>query len=142
LQLHELRFAEGSPIGGAEEKENRTLRTFQCFVGLFVAELIGQSKCRRLLADLQAKRGRNGLIGGRVFSPTRKAKQSKKEKYGHRNFHFKFAFSVQSSTPKIRQSDEISEKPKGYTPVLEFTEVSVSRFPQGMSAPSRPLRSD
>jgi len=82
-----------------------------------VAELIGQNKCRRLLADLQAKRGRNGLIGGRVFLPTTKAKQSKKEKYGHRNFHFKFAFSVQSTTPKIRQSDEISEEPKGYTPV-------------------------
>ena len=28
LQLHELRFAEGSPISGTEEKQNRTLRTF------------------------------------------------------------------------------------------------------------------
>ena len=28
LQLHELRFAEGSPISGTEEKQNRTFRTF------------------------------------------------------------------------------------------------------------------
>jgi hypothetical protein len=28
LQLHELRFAEGSPISRTEEKDNRTLRTF------------------------------------------------------------------------------------------------------------------
>jgi len=97
LQLHELRFAKGSPIGGTEEKENRTLRTPQCLVRLFVAELIRQIKCRRLLADLQAKRGRNGLIGWRVFLPTAKAKQSEKEKYGNRDFHFcselEFAFS-------------------------------------------------
>jgi len=26
LQLHELRFAEGSPIGGAEEKKDRAVR--------------------------------------------------------------------------------------------------------------------
>jgi hypothetical protein len=99
-------------------KENRTLQTLQRLVRLFVPELIGQSKCRRLLADLQAKRARNGLIGWRVFLPTTKAKQFKKEKYGHRNFHLEFAFFlVQSSTPKTRQSDESSQKPKGYTPV-------------------------
>ena len=27
LQLHELRFAEGSPVGGAEEEENRAARS-------------------------------------------------------------------------------------------------------------------
>jgi hypothetical protein len=121
LQLHELRFAKGSPIGGTEEKENRTLRTFQCLVGLLMAELIGQSKCRRVLADFQAQRWRNGLIGGRIFLPTSKTKQSEKEKYGNRDFHFcsklEFVFPVQSSTPKTRQSDEISQQPKGYTPL-------------------------
>ena len=61
-----------------------------------MAELIGQSKYRRVLADLQAKRARNGSIGWRVFLPTTKAKQSKKEKYGHRNFHLKFAFFPRS----------------------------------------------
>jgi hypothetical protein len=87
-QLHELRFAKWSPIGGAEEKENRTLPTFQCLVGLLMAELIGQNKCWRVLADFQAKRGRNGLIGWRVFLNTSKAKQSEKEKNSNRNFHF------------------------------------------------------
>jgi len=29
-QLHELRFAKGSPICGAEEKDNRAFWTFQC----------------------------------------------------------------------------------------------------------------
>jgi hypothetical protein len=83
-----------------------------------MAELIGQSKCRRVLADLQAKRARNDLIGWRVFLPTPKAKQCKKEKYDHRSFHLKFPFFlVRSSTPKTRQSDESSQKPKGYTPV-------------------------
>jgi hypothetical protein len=129
LQLHELRFAKGSPISGAEEKENRTLRTFQCLVGLLMAELIGQSKCRRLLADFQAKRARGDLIGWRVFLPTTKAKQSKKEKYDHRNFHLKFAFFlVQSSTPKTRQSDESSQKPKGYTPVRIHGSFCISGF--------------
>jgi len=41
LQLHELCFAEGSPISGAEEKQNRALGAFQRVVGLFVTELIG-----------------------------------------------------------------------------------------------------
>jgi len=41
LQLHELRLAERSPVGRAEEKQNRALQTFQCVVRLFVTELIG-----------------------------------------------------------------------------------------------------
>jgi hypothetical protein len=52
LQLHELRFAKGSPICGAEEKDNRAFWTFQCFVGLFVTELIDKGELRRSLADL------------------------------------------------------------------------------------------
>src|ERR1700747_2295859 len=143
LQLHELRFAKRSPIGGAEEKENRTLRTFQCLVGLLMAKLIGQSKCRRVLPDFQAKRARNDLIGGRVFLPTSKAKQSKKEKYDHRNSHLKFVFFlVPSTTPKPRQSDESSQKPKGYTPVSNSRKFPYLGFSQGITAPSRPLRSD
>jgi hypothetical protein len=88
LQLHELRFAKRSPIGRAEEKENSTLGTFQCVVGLLVAELIGQSKYRRLLADFQAQRWSKGLVDGRIFFSTSKTKQGEKEKYGNREFHF------------------------------------------------------
>ncbi len=52
LQLHELRFAKGSPICGTEEKDNRAFWTFQCFVGLFVTELIDEGELWRSLADL------------------------------------------------------------------------------------------
>ena len=52
LQLHELRFAKGSPICGAEEEDNRAFWTFQCFVGLFVTELIDEGELWRPLADL------------------------------------------------------------------------------------------
>ncbi len=64
LQLHELRFTEGSPIGRTEEKEDSALRSLERLVGLFVTKLIRQSKCRSLLADLQANRRSNGGIGG------------------------------------------------------------------------------
>jgi hypothetical protein len=36
------------------------------------------------------------LVGWRVFLPTTKAKQSKKEKYGHRKFHYEVRFSPRS----------------------------------------------
>jgi hypothetical protein len=52
LQLHELRFAKGSPICGAEEKDNRAFLTFQRFVGLFVTELIDEGELWRSPADL------------------------------------------------------------------------------------------
>jgi len=52
LQLHELRFAKGSPICGAEEKDNRAFWTFQRFVGLFVTELIDEGELWRSPADL------------------------------------------------------------------------------------------
>ena len=40
LQLHELRFAEGSPVGRTEEKENSAVRSLKRLVGLYMAELI------------------------------------------------------------------------------------------------------
>ena len=52
------------------------------------AELIGKNKCRSLLSDLQAHRRSNGVTGRWVFLPTRKTKDSNKEKHGNRNFHF------------------------------------------------------
>jgi hypothetical protein len=51
LQLHELRFAEGSPIGRAEEKEHRSVRPFQRIARDFVPELIWRSKAWHFLAD-------------------------------------------------------------------------------------------
>ena len=51
LQLHELRFAEGSPIGRAEEHQHGTACTLERLIGLFPAKLIVQSKCGSLLAD-------------------------------------------------------------------------------------------
>jgi hypothetical protein len=41
LQLHELRFAEGSPVGRTEEEENSALRSLERLVGLFMTKLIG-----------------------------------------------------------------------------------------------------
>jgi hypothetical protein len=67
LQLHELRFAEGSPIGGAEEQEHRTIRPLQCLVGLLLAELVGQSKGGSQLADLQTDGWGSGLARGWLF---------------------------------------------------------------------------
>jgi len=40
LQLHELRLAEGSPIGRAEEKEDGALWPLERLAGVFMAELI------------------------------------------------------------------------------------------------------
>ena len=70
LQLHELRFAEGSPVGRAKEKEHCALRPLERLVGLFMAELIAQNKGRCPLADLQADSGSSGVITGSVFLPT------------------------------------------------------------------------
>jgi len=41
LQLHELRFAEGSPVGGPEEEEYRAARSHQALVRLLMTKLIG-----------------------------------------------------------------------------------------------------
>jgi hypothetical protein len=40
LQLHELRLAEGSPVGGAEEQDDGALRSFERLVGVLMTELI------------------------------------------------------------------------------------------------------
>ena len=40
LQLHELRFAEGSPVGGAKKQQNRAAAPFQAFERLLISELI------------------------------------------------------------------------------------------------------
>jgi len=41
LQLHELRFAEGSPVSRTEEKEDSAVRPLERLVGLFMTELVG-----------------------------------------------------------------------------------------------------
>jgi hypothetical protein len=87
LQLHELRLAEGSPICGPEEKEDGAFRTLERLVGVFMAELITESKCRRLLTDLQAYGRSQGVVRGRVFLSTGKNAQSRQEKGDNRNFH-------------------------------------------------------
>src|SRR5260221_2918228 len=40
LQMHELRFAEGSPVGGAEEQDYGALWPFERFVGMLMTELV------------------------------------------------------------------------------------------------------
>ena len=40
LQLHELRFTERSPVGGAEEQKNGAVRSLQGLVRLLVTKLI------------------------------------------------------------------------------------------------------
>ena len=57
LQLNQLRFAEGSPIGRTEEKQNRTVRPLQCLDGLVMAKLVRRSKGWRFLSHLQSNRG-------------------------------------------------------------------------------------
>ena len=51
LQLHELRFAEGSPISRPKEDQHGTVCALERLIGLFPAELIRQSKFGSLLAD-------------------------------------------------------------------------------------------
>jgi hypothetical protein len=107
LQLHELRFAEGSPIGRTKKKKDSALRPFEGLVGLFMAELIEEGKRRSRSTDLQANRRRNCVIGGRVFLPARKSKESDKEKDGDRDSHFGsiFGFVAYRCPPaQLRQS--------------------------------------
>src|SRR6266481_1498514 len=51
LQLHELRFAEGSPIRGTEEEKNGATRPLERLIGLLVPKLVTDGKRRRLLPD-------------------------------------------------------------------------------------------
>jgi hypothetical protein len=62
LQLDELRFAEGSPIGGTEEKKNRTVRPLQCLNGLATAKLVTRREGWRFLSYSQSDRGRVCLV--------------------------------------------------------------------------------
>ena len=57
LQLDQLRFAEGSPIGRTEEKQDRPVRPLQGLDGLVMAKLVPRSKGRRFLSHLQSIRG-------------------------------------------------------------------------------------
>jgi len=56
LQLDQLRFAEGSPIGRTEEKQDRPFRPLQCLDGLVMAKLVPRSEGRRFLSHLQSNR--------------------------------------------------------------------------------------
>jgi hypothetical protein len=51
LQLDQLPFAEGSPIGGTEEEEDRAFRTLQGVESLRVAGLIAEREGRSFLTD-------------------------------------------------------------------------------------------
>jgi len=57
LQLDQLRFAEGSPISGTEEKQNRPFCPLQGLDGLVMVILVPRSKGWRLLSRLQSNRG-------------------------------------------------------------------------------------
>jgi hypothetical protein len=87
LQLHELRFAEGSPVGGTEEKEDSAVRALERLVGLFMAELIGQGKCRRLPGYLEADCRSSGVIARGVFLPAWSSKYPNKKKDRDPNLH-------------------------------------------------------
>jgi hypothetical protein len=109
LQLHELRFAEGSPIGGTKKKKDSALRPFEGLIGLFMAELIGESERRSRLTDLQANRRSNCVITRRFFLPTGKTKESDKKKDSNRNFHSGSKFGFVRST----RADEATSKHNG-----------------------------
>jgi hypothetical protein len=73
----------------------------------FTAELIGQSERRSRVTDLQANRRANRVIGGRVFLPARKSKESDKEKDSDCASHFgsTFGFVAYGCPPaQLRQS--------------------------------------
>lgn len=50
LQLNQLRFAIGSPIGGTKKQQNHPVFTGNCLIGLLMTELIGCLKRRCYLA--------------------------------------------------------------------------------------------
>jgi hypothetical protein len=56
LQLDQLPFAVGSPIGRAEEKKNGSFRTFQRLKRVFTAKLVARRKRGRLLAYFKPDR--------------------------------------------------------------------------------------
>jgi hypothetical protein len=93
LQLHELRLAEGSPVGGSEEKEDGAFCSLERLVAEFMAELIMQSKCRHSVADLEADGWSYGVICGRVILTACKDRQSDQEKNANGNFHLYSRFT-------------------------------------------------
>jgi hypothetical protein len=56
LQLHELRFAEGSPIRGTEEEKHRAVRPLERLIGLLVPKLVTDGKRWRFLPDRKSDR--------------------------------------------------------------------------------------
>jgi hypothetical protein len=59
LQLNQLPFAIGSPIRRTEKQENRAVRSFQAFQGLFLAELVASRECGRFLSNGEPNRNQN-----------------------------------------------------------------------------------
>jgi hypothetical protein len=51
LQLHQLRFAKGSPIRGTEKEKHRAVRPLERLIGLLVPKLVTDGKCWRFLPD-------------------------------------------------------------------------------------------
>jgi hypothetical protein len=60
LQLDQLPFAEGSPVGGTEEEKDGAVRASQSFESLDVAEFVARGKIGSLLADGEADGHRFG----------------------------------------------------------------------------------
>jgi hypothetical protein len=79
LQLHQLRFAEGSPIRGPEEKKYRSVASAQCLVGGSVAKLIVRCEGRRRLPNLRSDSGRNGLFARCVVLLFSEAEETKNQ---------------------------------------------------------------
>jgi hypothetical protein len=65
LQLDQLPFAVGSPVGGTKEKENRAVSSFQRSEVLLLAELVAGRESRRLPAHGESDVGEH-LEGGDV----------------------------------------------------------------------------
>jgi hypothetical protein len=61
LQLHELRFAERSPIGRPEKEQHRSVWPSQCVVCLFMAKLIASRKGRRFIFHLSVPSSLSGV---------------------------------------------------------------------------------
>ena len=115
LQLHELRFAEGSPIRRAEEKKNCALRTLQSLVGLSSAELIGLAKRRSVLADFQANRRSKGRFvrWHFLFGRNRKGNQNQQKKDTpdlHISLRIRFCLLPEHAHPRLHQLGQ--EPPK------------------------------
>jgi hypothetical protein len=69
LQLDQLPFAEGSPIGRTKKEKNGAVRSFQGIESLCPAKLVASRKSRSLLPDRESNRHQldrsdlNGIVG-------------------------------------------------------------------------------